>query len=333
LFDFVVSCNNYPPKTQYVEDAKAKEASTEPTELEQRNIDGQSSAETADGSNDNDTSVDVTAITTRSVQFQDIPAVDKTVDISEAAEIFLEHLESSTSSDITRTSTTTCQQNVRQNHPLANKENFLLMFIFGATVGVTHLYWEDIMKNQLPLQVVALWLSLFFLEGYIVAENRCDTAYQVVLHQMQHQMQDQQKLLSQSSLQNSTNTSEDASIAQQRRTFLESILRMNYSTERVEVPSLKAEKTLILPRGFFSCLQKESSEPAVSELLIKRLLRSESHTRTPDGMGIIPICKYRGMDIFLTDSPEDPIYKNRHLNVLVVVKLSLRRFFLLLLLL
>jgi hypothetical protein len=317
LFDFVVSGNNDPPKTQHVEDAKAKEASTAPTELEHRNIDGQSSAETAGGSND--TSVDVTATTTGSIQFQDLLAVDKTVDISEAAEIFLEHLESSTSSDITRTSTTTCHQNVRQNHPLANRENFLLMFICGATVGVTHLYWEDIIKNQLPLQVVALWLSLFFLEGYIVAENRCDAAYKVVLDQMQEQL----NLLSQASLPNAKNRPEDASMAQQRRTFLESILRLNYSAERVKVPSLKAERTLVLPKGFFSCLQKESSEPAVSEILIKRLLRSESHTRTPDGMGIIPICKYRGMDILLTDSPEDPIYKNRHLNELVV-KCSLR---------
>lgn len=303
LFEFTVTGNDHLPKTQHAEDGKAKEATT-PTDVEQRN----NTEQVGKG-----TSVDVT-ITTRSVHFQDLVADDKKMDISEAAEIFLERLESSTSSDITRTSRAMLHQNIRHIHPLANTENFLLMFFVGATAGVMYLYREDIMKNHIPLQVVVLWLTLFFLEGYIVAENRCDAAYKVVLDQMQEQL----NLLSQSSLPNATTRSEDASCGQQRRTLLESVLRLNYSPERVEVPSMKDKRTLILPKGFFSCLQNDSVEPSVSEILTKRLLRSACHTKTPDGMGIIPVCKYRGMDILLTDSPEDPIYKNKYLNELVV---------------
>jgi hypothetical protein len=304
LFEFTVTGNDPLLKNQHAEDGKAKKATT-PTEDEKRNITEKSGKETC---------VDVT-ITTHSVQFQDLVDDDKKMDISEAAEKFLEHIESSTPSDITRTSRAICHQKIKRTHPLANTENFLLMGFFGATAGVVYLYWEDIIKNHIPLQVVVLWLALFFLEGYIVAENRCDAAYKVVLDQMQKQL----NLLSQSSLPNNTTTRfEDTSCAQQRRTLLESVLRLNYSPERVEVPSMKDERTLILPKGFFSSLQNDSAEPSVSELLTNRLLRSESHTKAPDGMGIIPVCKYRGMDILLTDSPEDPIYKNKYLNELVI---------------
>jgi hypothetical protein len=295
------------PKAKNTEAAKEEE--TSPTaELSERK------KNEAEEATDIPSSVDAN-VATRSVHFQD-PIADN-MDISEAAEMFLERVESSgiLSAEISITSTELNESSVRTTigSSLANRENFLLLIICITTTGVTYLYWEDIMKNRLPLQVVALWMSLMFLEGYIIAENRCDAKFKVILDQKQKELD----FLSQSSQSTITDRSEDTVFVQERRTFLESVLRLNYSADRVVVPSVKAKRPLTLPKGFFSCLQNECVEPTISESLLKRLLRPASHTKTPDGKGIIPICKYRGMDIFLTDSPEDPIYKNRYLNELV----------------
>jgi len=238
----------------------------------------------------------------KSVQFQD-PVDDR--DISKDAERWLEQAESESFSVANALNESTATVNKSRGVCLAKQENGLLLFLIITVIAATYMEWQEIKNNHFPFHVTALWMALMFLEGFIVAENRCDAKYKKALDELK-------KIPSRSSSM-STIASEDDHV-QNRRSFLLNAMSMVIAKPEAIPSAVKVDRAFSLPSGFYSCLQKEMTEPNISEFLLKRLLRPAPHTRTPDGKGIIPMCKYRGMDVFLTDSAEDPIHKNVYLN-------------------
>jgi hypothetical protein len=76
-------------------------------------------------------------------------------------------------------------------------------------------------------------------------------------------------------------------------------------------------KDQLLPEGFFTSLQDQLGDepPQICDFLCKRLLKIDNLTRHPkNDQQIMPLCTWRGIDFLLTDSPEEPIYRNRYLN-------------------
>lgn len=165
---------------------------------------------------------------------------------------------------------------------------FLLVTIM--TTVSTYLNWDDI---QIPFHVSALWLIASFYVGIVV----CRT--EPILKKIQ--------VTEEQIIEASSNKRSDTMTSQVMRSIIE---RISMFPTRREGVLLTEE----LPAGFFTCLLNEISEPEISQKLMNRLLRASSHTKTPDGMGIIPVFKYRGMDVLLSDSPENPIHKNVYLN-------------------
>ena len=195
------------------------------------------------------------------------------------------------------------------------RDNVIILVLSVVTTIITYLRWEDVTKNQVPFQVAAGWLVLTFLVGYVVAQTRLELEYKEEREQLKKLQQEQKKaaLLPRSS--QSTSASEDSHVAfEHRHSFLLSAMSIVARKKIVTLPKVSVEEEVILPEGFFTCLREKVTEPEICPFLLKRLLIPASNTKTPDGKGIIPICKFRGMDILLTDSPEDPIYKNKLLN-------------------
>lgn len=248
------------------------------------------------------TNISTASSPVKSVQFQD-PVDDR--DISKEAERWLKRAESESFSGTDALNESTATVNKGRGVCLAKQENSLLLFLSITVIATTYMEWQEIKNNHIPFHVTALWMALMFFEGFIVAENRCDAKYKKALDELKN-------IQSQSSSM-STIASED-DLVQNRRSFLLNAMSMVIAKPEAIPSTVKMDRASSLPSGFYSCLQKKITEPDVSEFLLKRLLRPAPHTRTPDGKGIIPMCKYRGMDVFLTDSAEDPIHKNVYLN-------------------
>jgi len=179
---------------------------------------------------------------------------------------------------------------VKYNVNMIFQDYVIFLLVTIMTTVFTYLNWDDI---HIPFHVSALWLIASFLVGIVVC--RIEPLLQEV------QVTEEQII--------------ETSVNKRSETMTNEVMRS--IIERISMFPTRREGVLLteeLPAGFFTCLLNEISEPEISQKLTNRLLRASSHTKTPDGMGIIPVFKYRGMDVLLSDSPENPIHKNVYLN-------------------
>jgi len=105
----------------------------------------------------------------------------------------------------------------------------------------------------------------------------------------------------------------DSISCQKRQSFLK---RASFLiTEKV---TADRDKDALLPDEFFSVLQDRKTslaeETKICDSLMNRLLKVDTFSKSPDGQKVKPICTWLGNDYLLTDSPEDPIYRNKYLN-------------------
>jgi len=200
---------------------------------------------------------------------------------------------------------------------LAKKQNTMLLFLCVAAVAVTYNSWERIRKEYgMPLHAVAFWLAIMFLEGFIISQNMLEALYKGEIEQLRMNAKYRQSSISQAT---STIATIETPSDEKRRNYLLKTMSMTIAkrvsiSDSLPIPFVHVGRAPSFPKGFYSCLLQPVIEPEISEFLLRRLLRACSHSKATDGTAVVPICKYRGLDIFLTDSPEDPIHQNAHLN-------------------
>ena len=200
---------------------------------------------------------------------------------------------------------------------LTQKQNKMLLFLCVAAVAVTYNSWERIQTEYvMPLHAVAFWLAIMFLEGFIISQNMLEALYKKEIEQLRLNAKYRQSSISQSA---STIATIEIPSDEKRRNYLLKTMSMTIAkkgsiSDNVPIPFVHVEGAPNFPKGFYSCLLEPAIEPEISDFLLRRLLRACCHSKATDGTAVVPICKYRGLDIFLTDSPEDPIHQNAHLN-------------------
>lgn len=153
---------------------------------------------------------------------------------------------------------------------LRNESAVLGLVVFVAC-SVTISQHSEI---QIPLNVVASWLTAAFILGYIVSTKR---------HGQQKMKEEELEL-------------------ERRKSVLLSV-RLGAD---VSGPTVTAGQSLSLPRGFWTALLNERAEVEVCDLLKERALK---YTST-DGKSLRQLLRLRGTDMFLSDRPEEQLWKD-----------------------
>jgi hypothetical protein len=207
---------------------------------------------------------------------------------------------------------------IQDDRTISTSADLWMLYIVGVLAAVLTSYQNfhvTIAGHVSPL----LWFVSVGV-AFFVGRYQARAAAQSILENSKRQFRSMEKQMIKLRESNSRNSE-----AMKRQSFLRhtaSVIsgqRMDNQASDAAVSRAKIDPRL--PEGFFSVLQMKDenvfaagSKPQIAPFLMNRLLKKPTISKNADATEAVPLCQWLGSDYLLTESAEDPIYKNKYLN-------------------